>query len=176
MNLRDPIRVELPWMFPARPATDELAVPVNTLRKPFAMLALALPVAMMIVGAGGAVLAAHAAERPTTEQVGTLGVELGAVLWFGGAVALGARASATVMRAAALVVTALAGVALVAVALLRSWTGAGLSLAMEFGVGALAVSLIDVVLLGFLHAGIQRLGAERDDRVVHIRLGAARRT
>jgi hypothetical protein len=176
VNWRDPIRVELPWMFPARPATDEFAVPVSALRKPFAFLAVALPIAMMAVGATGAVLAAHAAERDSTEQLGTLGVELGAVLWFGGAVALGARASATVLRALALVATALAGIALVAVALVRSWTGAGLSLAMEFGVGALAVSVIDVVLLGFLHAGITRLGTERDDRVVHIRLGPSRRT
>ena len=175
MRLSDPIRVELPWVQPGGRDAAEVTVPVNTLRKPFAVLAVALPIAMMCVGAVGALVAAHAAEHDRTEQVGTLGVELGAVLWFGGAVALGVRASATVLRIVALVLTALAGVALVAVALVRSWTGAGLSLAMEFGVGALAVSVIDVVLLGFVHARIDRIGSARDDRVVHIRLGRSRR-
>ncbi len=175
MRLTDPIRVELPWG-PPRSGPAEVAVKVNTLRRPFALLAVMLPLAMMIIGSVGAVLAAHAAEHDRTEQVGTLGVELGAVLWFGGAVVLGARASATVLRIVALVLTALAGMALVAVALVRSWTGPGLSLAMEFGVGALAVSLVDVVLLGIVHARIDQFGSARDDRVVHLRLGPSRRS
>ena len=49
----------------------------------------------------------------------------------------------------------LCGAVVVASALLLDWTGAGLSLAMEFGVGANAVAVIDVVILGVVHNRIE---------------------
>gem|GEM_PF-3017500 len=156
MRWRDPFLVELP---------------VARLRRPFGVLVFVVPIALMVVGITLALLSAVAAERPDTEGIGSLGVELGAVLWFGGAVTLGARASATVLRAVALVLTALVGAGLIAVALVREWTGAGLALAMEFGVGALAIPVIDVVLLGFLHGRLDHLAHGPEDRVVTLRIG-----
>lgn len=110
-------------------------------------------------------------ELPVARLRRPFGVEVGAVLWFAGAVTLGARAKATVLRAVALLLTALAGAALIVTALVRGWTGAGLGLAMEFGVGALAIPVIDVVLLGFLHSRLDQFAFAPDDRVVRLRLG-----
>ncbi len=177
MGVHDPVVVELPWLRGRTDHTSDLVtVPVDVLRAPFGLLAVALPLAMMVLGATLSVVAAHAAEHARTEQVGALGVELGAVLWFGGAVVLGARPRATVLRVVLLALTALAGAALIAAALTRGWTGAGLSLAMEYGVGALAIPVVDVVLLGILHATIARVAATHDGRVLRIRIGPSRRT
>lgn len=178
MTMRDPVVVEVPWLHrrfaPAGDAPD-LVVPVDALRSPLGALAVALPIAMMVIGATVSVLAALAEEHEATEQLGALGVELGAVLWFGGAVVLGARPRATMWRVVLLAFTAIGGAALIAVALVRQWTGPGLGLAMEYGVGALAIPLVDVLLLGVLHATIARVASERDGRVVRIRLGRASR-
>jgi hypothetical protein len=151
-----------------RPVQVEL--PVGGLRRPAAFVALVLPIAMMVIGLVGAVVSAQRAERPDTEAIGTLGVELGAVLWFGGAITLGGRRGPTVLRIIGLVAMALSGMALIAVALLRSWTGAGLSLAMEFGVGAFAAAVIDVVLLGVVHHHVAEFSRSTPDRVLHLRL------
>ena len=156
MRWRDPLLVELP---------------VARLRRPFGVLVVVVPIVLMVVGITMAVVSAAAAEHDDLEGIGTFGVELGAVLWFGGAVTLGARAKATVLRALTLFLTAAAGAALIVVALVRDWTGAGLGLAMEFGVGALAIPVIDVVLLGFLHARLDQLAYGPDDRVVRLRIG-----
>lgn len=151
-----------------RPVQVEL--PIGGLRRPAAVVALAVPIAMMVVGLVGAVVSAHRAEQPTTEAVGTLGVELGAVLWFGGAITLGARSGATVLRIFGLVAMALSGAALIAVALVRSWTGAGLSLAMEFGVGAFAAAVIDVVLLGVVHRHVDEFSKGAPEHVLRLTL------
>lgn len=156
MRWRDPLLVELP---------------VARLRRPFALLVIGLPIVLMVVGITTAVIAAVASEHADTEGIGTFGVEFGAVLWFAGAVTLGARASATVLRAVVLFLTAATGAAFIVLALVRDWTGAGLTLAMEFGVGALAIPVVDVVLLGFLHARLDRLAYGPEDRVVRLRLG-----
>ena len=117
-------------------------------------MAVLIPVAMLVVGLVIAVVAAHAAEHPATEGVGSMGIELGAALWFGGAVSLGIRRGPTVLRVLMIGLLGLVGALLVGCALLLDWTGAGLSLAMEFGVGAIAVSVIDVVVLGVVHSRI----------------------
>lgn len=156
MRWRDPLLVELP---------------VARLRRPFGLLVVVVPIVLMVVGITMAIVSAVATEHDGLEGIGTFGVEVGAVLWFGGAVTLGARAKATMLRALALFLTAAAGAALIVVALVRDWTGPGLDLAMEFGVGALAIPVIDVVLLGFLHSRLDRFAYASDDRVVRLRLG-----
>ena len=106
------------------------------------------------------------------EGIGTLGVEAGAAIWFGGAVTLGAQRTTTVLRGLLLVLLGAVGIALIAAALTLGWGGAPLTLAMEFGVGAVAVVLVDVVLLGILHPGIERLA--QDGTVVTVQLGGPR--
>lgn len=138
--LRQPIQVVLPTHLFVRGAK---------------VLAVLIPVVMLMVGLVVALVSAHAAERPNTEAIGTMGVELGAALWFGGAVALGARRAPTVLRVLMIGLLGLGGVALICLALLLDWTGAGLSLAMEFGVGAVAVAVIDVVILGVVHSRLE---------------------
>ena len=138
--LRQPIEVTLPTRLFVRGAK---------------VLAVLLPVVMLVVGLVVALVAAHAAERPSTEGIGTMGVELGAALWFGGAVSLGIRRSPTVLRVLMIGLLGLAGALLSGFALLMDWSGAGLGLAMEFGVGAVAVALIDVVILGVVQSRIE---------------------
>lgn len=119
------------------------------------VLAILIPVVMLVVGLVIALVSAQAAERSRTEGLGTMGVELGAALWFGGAVSLGIRRAPTVLRVVIIGLVGLCGALVVASALLLDWTGAGLSLAMEFGVGAVAVAVIDVVILGVVHSRIE---------------------
>ena len=127
------------------------------LGRPARTAAVAIPVAFVVVGLTVAVVAAVLAERPGTEAVGTLGVEAGAALWFGGAVALSLRSS-TARHEQLVLATAVAGAALIALALLLQWSGAALSLAMELGVGALAIVVIDVIVLGRIQPGLDELG------------------
>lgn len=129
------------------------------------MLTGVVPTVLAVVGLTLALGSAVLAERGPTEAVGTLGVELGAAMWFGGAVTLGARRGATVGRALALLGLATTGAVLIALALVLGWTGAALSLAMEFGVGAVAVAVIDVLLLGLVQSRLERLGDLPDDAV-----------
>ena len=119
------------------------------------VLAVLIHLVMLVVGMVIALVSAHAAERSRTEGIGTMGVELGAALWFGGAVSLGIRRAPTVLRVLIIGLVGLCGAVVVASALLLDWTGAGLSLAMEFGVGAIAVAVIDVVILGVVHSRIE---------------------
>lgn len=147
-----------------------ISVRSTTWQRPARLLALALPVVMMVAGILLAFVAAHRQEQPESEGLGTLGVELGAALWFAAAVSLGIQNTPTILRGLALLATGATGLGLIAVALVRDWTGPGLTLAMEFGVGALAVSLIDVVLLGMLHSGVSAVANGPDDVVVRIGL------
>jgi tetrahydromethanopterin S-methyltransferase subunit E len=80
-------------------------------------------------------------------------------MWFAGAVTLGARPGPTALRVALLAATGLAGLALIAVALIGQWSGVALDLAMEFGVGAVAVVVLDVVILGVLQARLDQYAA-----------------
>ncbi len=138
--LRQPIEVVLPTYLFVRGAK---------------VLAVLIPAVMLVVGLVIALVSAHAAERPSTEGIGTMGVELGAALWFGGAVSLGIRRGPTVLRVLMIGLLGFGGALLVGFALLLDWTGAGLGLAMEFGVGAIAVAVIDVVVLGVVHRRLE---------------------
>ena len=171
MRLRQPIRIELPGSRGAVTVPTRVALPVHRLRGVAAMLANGIPLAMMAAGVTLALVAAGAAERPSTEGVGTMGVELGAALWFGGAVAFGVRRAPTLLRVLLIVLAGLTGAGLVVVALVRGWSGAGLALAMEFGVGAFAVAVIDVALLGVVHGRIDKLAGDSADSVLTIGIG-----
>jgi hypothetical protein len=127
---------------------------------------------VVVAGTGIAVVAA-AFEQRGNEVVGTFGVEFGAALWFGGVVALGARRGATVARALLLVGLALGGAGLIVVAVVLGWSGAGLGLAMEFGVGAMAVPFVDVLLLGVLYRTIDQYGSGSPTGVVRVSLAAS---
>jgi hypothetical protein len=153
----------------ARPLRVEL--PVQLLRRPARAVSMVLLVVLMTGGVALAVVAAVAAETDHWEGLGTFGTELGAALWFAGAVAWGARRGATVARAALLGGMFVLGLALIAAALVGDWSGSALSLAMEFGVGLLAVPLIDVVLIGAFYGGLQHYAdADTEDSVV-LKLG-----
>ena len=128
------------------------------------VLSWVLPGFLVVVGLTLALGSAVLAERDATEAVGSFGIELGAAMWLGGALTLGARRGATVGRAIALACLALAGVILVALSVALDWTGAPLALAMEFGVGAVAVAVIDV-LLGLVQSRLVLLGEVADDAV-----------
>jgi hypothetical protein len=78
-------------------------------------------------------------------------------MWFAGAVTLGARPRPTVLRVVLLLLTGVCGLALIAAAILAEWSGVVLDLAMEFGVGAVAVVLLDIVILGVLQARLDQL-------------------
>jgi hypothetical protein len=64
---------------------------------------------------------------------------------------------------------------LVVLAVLLDWDGPALTLAMEFGVGSMAVAVIDVVLLGILHPGLEGYASRSEDLVVTLSLGGAGR-
>ena len=162
-RLSAPLRVDLPWW--RSDGETSLRLPVAPVSRAARALTVVVPTVLAVVGLVLALASAVLAERGPTEAVGTLGVELGAAMWFGGAVTLGARRGATVGRALALLGLAASGAVLIALALAFSWTGAALSLAMEFGVGAVAVAVIDVLLLGLVQARLVRLGDASDDAV-----------
>jgi hypothetical protein len=164
-----PIRVELPGRLGHIRLPTEVSVPVTHAKRPAGFLAAGLPVILMAGGIVIAVLAADWAEQPDREGFGALGVEAGAALWFAGAISLGLRRAPTVLRVFGLAATAAIGVLLVALALALDWSGATLTLAMEFGVGALAVVVIDVLLLGILHPRIEHFADDTTEPVVRIR-------
>ena len=57
----------------------------------------------------------------------------------------------------------------------RGWDGPARALAMECGVGSTAVAVIDVVLLGILHPGLEGYASRSEDLVVTLSLGGAGR-
>ena len=116
-----------------------------------------LPATLASIGLVMALLGGLLAQRGTTEAVGTLAIEIGAAMWFAGAVTLGARPRPTVLRVVLLCATGLGGLALIAAALVGAWSGVALDLAMEFGVGAVAVVVLDFWILGVVQTNLDRL-------------------
>ncbi|HEY5875798.1 MAG TPA: hypothetical protein VIT64_10865, partial [Ilumatobacteraceae bacterium] len=96
-------------------------VPLASLGRPASFLSTAIPLTMVIVGLALAVPSAVWAERPSSEGLGTFGVEAGAALWFGGAVALSVRRTTTVRRGLVVVLTGVVGSALIVLALAFGW-------------------------------------------------------
>lgn len=164
-----PLRVSLPWSGPEA-VPSQVSVPVARAQAAARTAAVVIPWAMVVLGVLISLAAAFVITRELDDAVGGLGVELGAALWFGGVLTLGARRGATVGRAVSLLCLALAGVLLIAAAFLLDWSGAALDLALEYGVGAVAVAVIDVLLLGTLHQQLERIGGA-DDQVVTISVG-----
>jgi hypothetical protein len=124
------------------------------------ILLVAIPAVLAAVGLAVA-LAGAALSVSGVEAVGTLGLEVGAAMWFAGAVTLGARPGPTVLRVVLLAATGLVGVALIAFAIVGGWTGVALDLAMEFGVGAVAVVVLDVVILGVIQTRLDQFSDAR---------------
>jgi hypothetical protein len=111
------------------------------------------------------------AERASSEGLGTCGVGAGAALWFGGAVALSVRRTTTVRRGLTIVMSGAIGSALIVLALSFGWSGAVLALAMEFGVGALAIVVIDVIVIGAIQPGLESLARQADSASVDLQFG-----
>ena len=165
----------LDWAVRFRPSAGEQAgpsatLPMSGLGRPVSLAARAIPVVMVVVGIAVAVPSAVWAERPSGEGLGSFGVEVGAAVWFAGAVTLGVRRATTVRRALLILLTALLGAVLVVIALVLDWSGAALTLAMEFGVGALAVLVIDVIVVGRLQPGLERIARDAETASVEVRL------
>lgn len=152
-----PVRISLPEWLRTIVGTEHGATAGRLVSRTATVLTTVIPATLALFGIVIAVVAAVLAEHETTEAVGSLGVEFGAAMWFAGAVALGARPRPTRLRVSLLIVTGLLGAALIGSALIGEWTGAALTLAMEFGVGAVAVVLLDVLILGLLQSGLDRL-------------------
>lgn len=155
-----PVRIPVPDLVrrAVEPGRRELAGKiVNATAR---ILVVLLPAALAVVGLVLALAGAALSERAGAEAVGTLGLEVGAAMWFAGAVSLGARPRPTVLRIALLAVTGLGGLALIGVAIVDGWSGVALDLAMEFGVGAVAVVVLDIVILGVLQARLDHLAAQ----------------
>lgn len=136
---------------------EQLRAGWAAIARPASFAARAIPPVLVVVGLAVAVLSATVVEDAVSEGIATFGVEAGAALWFGGAVALSLRRT-TVARGLLVLAAALGGLVLIGLALLRGWTGAPLDLAMEFGVGALAIPVLDVVVLGVLQPALEGLG------------------
>ncbi len=82
VSWRAPSRVELPWI---RPDVDSaLRVPVAPVSRAARLLTVVIASVLVLVGAGLAVGADVLAEREDTEAIGSLGLELGAAMWFAG--------------------------------------------------------------------------------------------
>jgi hypothetical protein len=128
----------------------------------------------MVVGLVGAVAGAVLAERPDTEAIGTFATELGAAMLFAGAVFLVVSRAPTVGRIAALVVTALVGVLAIGLALLLEWESALLALSMELGVAAVALLVIDVVLMGLVFPKLDDLADGPGSVMITLRLDGSR--
>ena len=155
--LRRPVRIPVPGV--VRRAVEsghrELAGKVVNLTA--RVLVIVLPAVLGVVGLAIALAGALLSTREGTEAIGTLGLEVGAAMWFAGAVTLGARPGPTVLRIALLALTGIGGLSLIGVALVAGWSGVVLDVAMEFGVGAVAVVVLDIVILGVLQARLDRL-------------------
>ena len=145
-------------------------IPLGPVRASAKALTIVIPIVMVVVGAILAVASAIAAQEDATESIGAFGLEFGAALWFGGALTLGARPRPTVRRLVLFASVTLGALGLILAALIGSWSGAALDLSMEFGVGLLAVVVIDLVLLRFAHGYLDVIAAVEGDAV---RIGVA---
>lgn len=141
---------------PQHAALPSTSVRLDPLARPTSWIANAIAPALMVAGITIAVVAATLI-GDDAEGLAAFGVEAGAGLWFGGSIALSLR-RATVGRALIILLAAAAGIVLVVLALTLGWTGAALDLAMEFGVGALAVVVVDVIVLGAFQPRLDALG------------------
>jgi hypothetical protein len=164
------VHVVLPDWITARLPGDEVSLPVRGHREAAQVVRVVVPVVLILVGAVLAVAGAILAERAETEGIGTLGTELGAAMLFAGAIFVVVTRVPTVGRIVVLVVTALVGLAAIAAALTFGWDGALLALAMELGVAAVALLVIDVVLVGLVFPRVEDLAAGPDRAVVTLRL------
>jgi TRAP-type C4-dicarboxylate transport system permease small subunit len=153
-----------------RVAQPSIVVPLAPVRASASVLSIAIPLAMVVGGLSLAIGSSLTAQDEATEGIGALGLEFGAALWFGGALTLGARSMPTSRRRVLFAAGTLGGLALIAAALIGSWSGAALDLSMEFGVGLLAIVVIDLALLRFVHGGLGQLAAI-DGESVHLRIG-----
>jgi hypothetical protein len=164
------VHVALPTWMSERLDRDEVALTVRGHRPVARVVRVVVPVVAMVAGAVLAVGGAVLAEREATEAVGTLATELGAAVLFAGAVLLVVSRVPTVGRVVVLVASALAGAVAVVAALAFGWEGAALSLAMELGVAAVALLVIDVVLMGLVFPRLDELASGPERAVVSIRL------
>lgn len=167
------VRIDLPSWLSERLDRDEVTVAVRGHRPVARILRVAVPTALIVSGALLAVAGALLAERPATEAVGTLATEAGAAALFAGAVLLVVSRVPTVGRVVALLVTAAAGVVAIVLALALGWEGAALTLAMELGVAAVALLIIDVVVMGLVFPRLDDLASGPDRTVVTLRLRPA---
>jgi uncharacterized membrane protein len=82
-------------------------------------------------------------------------------MWFAGAVMLGARPRSTVWHTIALVASGVLGATLIGLGLFVPWNGVALGLGMEFGVGLIAVPIIDIVIVRFFYRTLSDVAAGR---------------
>jgi hypothetical protein len=154
---RRPVRIPVPSLLRRAVESGHLELAGKVVNTTARILVVVIPAVLAAVGLALALAGAALSERDGAEAIGTLGLEVGAAMWFAGAVTLGARPGPTVLRVALLAVTGLSGLALIAAAIVAGWSGVALDLAMEFGVGAVAVVVLDIVILGVLQARLDRL-------------------
>jgi hypothetical protein len=152
--------VRIPVAGPIRRLVD--ATPRDSAGRVAHLLGRAAIVAFLLgLAVGGLALAvagALVADRTDADAVGALGLEAGAAMWFAGAVTLGARPKPTLLRLVLLAATGVGGLALIVAAFVGDWSGVALDLAMEFGVGALAIVVLDIAILGIVQTSLDRLG------------------
>lgn len=164
------VRIDLPTWLSERLDRDEVSIAVRGHRPVAQILRVAVPVVLIVVGGLVAVGGALLAERPDTEAIGTLATEAGAAVLFAGAVFLVVSRVPTVGRIIALLAAAGTGVVAIVLALAFGWEGAALALAMEFGVAAVALLVIDVVVMGLVFPRLDDLASGPDRTVVTLRL------
>ena len=155
--LRRPVRIPVPDVVRRAVESGHLELAGKVVTATARILVVVVPAVLAAVGLVVALTGAALSTRGETEAIGTLGLEVGAAMWFAGAVALGARPGPTVLRIVLLTVTGIGGLSLIGFALVAGWSGVGLDVAMEFGVGAVAVVVLDVFILGVLQARLDRL-------------------
>ena len=159
--LRRPVRISAPRWLRQLDLSVQTELAGRAVNGAARVVVLVLPAALAFVGLVLALASGLLAQRAATEAVGTLGIEIGAAMWFAGAVTLGARPRPTVLRVVLICATGVGGLALIAAALFGAWSGVALDLAMEFGVGAVAVVVLDVLILGVVQANLDRLAGRR---------------
>jgi hypothetical protein len=155
--LRRPVRIPVPGVVRRAVVPERREFAGRVVNVTARVIGIVLPAVLAFVGLVIALGGAALSTRDATEAIGTMGLEIGAAMWFAGAVTLGARPRPTVLRIALLALTGIGGVWLIGTALVGGWSGVALDVAMEFGVGAVAVVMLDIVILGVLQARLDRL-------------------
>jgi hypothetical protein len=155
--LRRPVKIPVPGAIRRAVESGHRELAGKVVNVTARVLGIVVPAVLAVVGLAVALAGAALSTHDGTEAIGTMGLEVGAAMWFAGAVTLGARPGPTVLRMALLALTGIGGLSLIGVALVAEWSGVVLDLAMEFGVGAVAVVVLDIVILGVLQARLDRL-------------------